>query len=286
METKAGKESRRLQYAVLSGRLGAVLLALLLAAGCSTLSGRVNTLDDLYRTGNYREVVRSGGQCQQERPDCVKINLLMAKAHMNLGHVSQASIYADNALRLARPEPQPQEAATAYQIKGIAALRGAEELKSPDQQAFLLSDAESYLQKSLEYERHANPGKPAVEERFQTLVSLCETYVRWGKVVSGSQDRKVNDGLMSCARDLRALGTKKGIADYYFNLSQFRQMRKRITDAAFGGTRQQKELVAAELASLLREVQSWDGKIPDTRYADANRALAREISGRIAALRR
>lgn len=262
------------------------LLALFFLAGCSTLSLQLSSLRELHEQRKFAEMLKAEENCEEDRPECTQINLLLADAHLQLGHISQASIYADSTLRLPEKNRRPRDTALAYEIKGIAALRGTDELKSPDQRASLLNDAEAYLLKSLEFSRRSGDGNPAPVERFLVLETLCETYVRWGVVTSGPEARALDGKLAACARDLLKLNATNGIGDYYLHRARLRLLRGKVTQALFGGAPRQKEDVTSELRQLLREVQTWGGKISDPRYAQFNRELSQEIQKQIGSLRR
>jgi len=262
------------------------LSALFLLNGCSTLSRQLNSLKELHGQRKFADMVESEENCEEERPECAQINLLLADAHLQLGHISQASIDADSALRLPEKDRRPQDTALAYEIKGIAALRGTDDLKSPDQRAFLLADAEGYLLKSLQFSRQAGNERSQPMDRFLALENLCEIYARWGIVSSGSEARSLDGKLASCARDLKNLNSNNGIGDYYLHRARLRALRGKVTEALFGGAPQQKEEVAAELQQLLKEVQVWGGKFSDSRYAQFNKDLLQEIQQQIAGLRR
>jgi len=254
-------------------------------AGCSTLSGQLSFLRELHEQRKFVEMLRAAESCEEERPECTQINLLLADAHLQLGHISQASIHADSTLRLPEKDRQPRDTALAYEIKGIAALRATDDLQSPDEKAALLKDAEAYLLKSLEFSRRGGDGNRAPVDRFPVLEMLCETYVRWGVLASGSEARTLDGKLAACARDLLKLNSTNGVGDYYLQRARLRLLRDKVTEALFGGTAQQKEEVVSELQRLLKEVQAWGGKMSNSRYEQLNRDLVQEILKQIASLR-
>ena len=83
------------------------LSALFLLNGCSTLSRQLNSLKELHGQRKFADMVESEENCEEERPECAQINLLLADAHLQLGHISQASIDADSALRLPEKDRRP-----------------------------------------------------------------------------------------------------------------------------------------------------------------------------------